>query len=245
MSIFNKLNKSTAADSKPFVSAIVVAAGNSTRMGGVNKQFLLIDGVPVLIRSLLALSSSELVDEIVIAARQEDIPRMYSMVKDYGVVKVKEIVSGGETRQKSVSNAVSACSEQCGCFAIHDGARPLVTVKEIDSTILRAFECGAASTAVRVKDTIKLADENGVILSTPDRAFLWAVQTPQVFEKELYLAALKNVQDSESFTDDCRLIEEYGHKVQLVEGSYDNIKITTPGDAALAEAIVLRRKNDD
>lgn len=245
MSLFDKLNKNAVAETKPFVSAVVVAAGNSTRMGGVNKQFLLIDGVPVLIRSLLALAGSSLVDEIVVSAREEDIPRMYSMIRDFEVPKVTQIVCGGETRQQSVCNAVRACSEECDFLAIHDGARPLVGADEIDRVIRTAFDCDAASVAVRVKDTIKLADENGIIVSTPERAFLWAVQTPQVFSRQLYLSALESVPDSGGFTDDCRLIEEYGHRVQLVEGSYDNIKITTPGDIALAEAIITRRQNDD
>lgn len=245
MSIFNKVNKSSAESDRPFVTAIVVAAGNSTRMGGVNKQFLLIDGVPVLIRSLLAFSKSPIIDEIVVAAREEDISRMYAMIKDYGVEKVKEIVRGGETRQQSVFNAIGVCSAESEYFAIHDGARPLVTEEEIYATVTAAFKNKAASTAVRVKDTIKLADDNGIIVSTPDRAKLWAVQTPQVFEKELYLSAAESVSGSESFTDDCKLIEEYGRNVVLVEGSYDNIKITTQGDIALAEAIIVRRKSDD
>ncbi len=241
MSVFSKPNNTSVGASKPFVTAVVVAAGSSTRMGGVNKQFLLIDGVPVLIRSLLALSECELVDEIVVSAREEDIPRMYSMLREYQVLKVKEIVRGGDTRQQSVFNAIKVSSPFSEYFAIHDGARPLVTGREIESTILAAFEGGAAATAVKVKDTIKIADENGLIVSTPDRSRLWAVQTPQVFERRLYLSAVDEVKGSESFTDDCKLIEEYGAAVKLVEGSYDNIKITTPGDIALAEAIIRRR----
>lgn len=244
MSIFNKQNNTPAEARKPFVTAVVVAAGNSTRMGGVNKQFLLIDGVPVLIRSLLVLSESEYINEIVISAREEDIPRMYSMLRDWQVLKVKEIVKGGETRQQSVFNAIRVSSPFSEYFAIHDGARPLVSKEEIENTVKAAFECKAAATAVRVKDTIKIADENGNIVSTPDRSRLWAVQTPQVFERRLYLSAIDFVKNSESFTDDCKLIEEYGETVRLVEGSYDNIKITTPGDIALAEAIIGRRTDD-
>lgn len=244
MSIFNKANNTPAEARKPFVTAVVVAAGNSTRMGGVNKQFLLIDGVPVLIRSLLALSESEYINEIVISAREEDIPRMYSMLRDWQVLKVKEIVKGGETRQQSVFNAIRVSSPFSEYFAIHDGARPLVSKDEIENTVKAAFECKAAATAVRVKDTIKIADENGNIVSTPDRSRLWAVQTPQVFERRLYLSAIDFVKNSDGFTDDCKLIEEYGAAVRLVEGSYDNIKITTPGDISLAEAIIGRRTDD-
>ena len=241
MSIFKKENNSPAAADRPFVTAVIVAAGNSTRMGGVNKQFLLIDGVPVLIRSLLAFAECDFINEIVISAREEDIPKMYSMIREYRVLKVKEIVKGGETRQQSVFNAIRVSSPFSEYFAIHDGARPLVSEKEIADTVLTAFETKAAATAVKVKDTVKIADENGVIISTPDRSKLWAVQTPQVFERRLYLSAIDAVRDSENFTDDCKLIEEYGAQVRLVEGSYDNIKITTPGDITLAEAIIRRR----
>lgn len=241
MSIFKKENNSPAASDRPFVTAVIVAAGNSTRMGGVNKQFLLIDGVPVLIRSLLAFAECDYINEIVISAREEDIPKMYSMIREYRVLKVKEIVKGGETRQQSVFNAIRVSSPFSEYFAIHDGARPLVSEKEIADTVLTAFETKAAATAVKVKDTVKIADENGVIISTPDRSKLWAVQTPQVFERRLYLSAIDAVKDSENFTDDCKLIEEYGAQVRLVEGSYDNIKITTPGDITLAEAIIRRR----
>ena len=241
MSIFKKENNSPAAAERPFVTAVIVAAGNSTRMGGVNKQFLLIDGVPVLIRSLRAFAECDFINEIVISAREEDIPKMYSMIREYRVLKVKEIVKGGETRQQSVFNAIRVSSPFSEYFAIHDGARPLVSEKEIADTVLTAFETKAAATAGKVKDTVKIADENGVIISTPDRSKLWAVQTPQVFERRLYLSAIDAVKDSENFTDDCKLIEEYGAQVRLVEGSYDNIKITTPGDITLAEAIIRRR----
>ncbi len=241
MSLFKTENISAA---RPYVTAVIVAAGNSTRMGGVNKQFLLIDGVPVLIRTLLAFEECENVNEIIIAAREEDIPRMFAMLKDYNVLKVKDIVTGGRTRQQSVFNAIRRSSPLSEYFAIHDGARPLVTAEIINKTLEAAFETQAAATGVRVKDTIKILNTDNVIEATPDRASLWAVHTPQVFNRNLYLAAVDNVINSESFTDDCRLIEEYGHPVTMVEGSYDNIKITTPEDIVIAEAIINRREND-
>ncbi|MBR0541784.1 MAG: 2-C-methyl-D-erythritol 4-phosphate cytidylyltransferase [Clostridia bacterium] len=241
MSLFKTENRSAA---KPYVTAVIVAAGNSTRMGGVNKQFLLIDGVPVLIRTLRAFEECENVNEIIIAAREEDIPRMFAMLKDYNVLKVKDIVTGGRTRQQSVFNAIRRSSPLSEYFAIHDGARPLVTAEIINKTLETAFETQAAATGVRVKDTIKIVNTDNVIEATPDRASLWAVHTPQVFNRNLYLTAVDNVINSESFTDDCMLIEEYGHPVTMVEGSYDNIKITTPEDIVIAEAIINRREND-
>ena len=230
------------AKAKPFVTAVIVAAGNSTRMGGVNKQFLLIDGVPVLIRTLLAFSQSDMIDEIIVAAREEDIPKMFTMIKEYKVLKVTDIVKGGKTRQESVFNAIRRSSPLSEYFAIHDGARPLVTEKIIEDTVCEAFSTGAAATGVRVKDTVKVVNENGFITATPDRNYLWAVHTPQVFERRLYLSAIDNVLNSEMFTDDCKLLEEYGAEVKMVEGSYENIKITTPEDTDIAQAILYRRE---
>lgn len=230
------------AKAKPFVTAVIVAAGNSTRMGGVNKQFLLIDGVPVLIRTLLAFSQSDMIDEIIVAAREEDIPKMFVMIKEYKVLKVTDIVKGGKTRQESVFNAIRRSSPLSEYFAIHDGARPLVTEEIIEDTVREAFLTGAAATGVRVKDTVKVVNENGFITATPDRNYLWAVHTPQVFERRLYLSAIDNVLNSEMFTDDCKLLEEYGAEVKMVEGSYENIKITTPEDTDIAQAILYRRE---
>lgn len=227
---------------KPFVTAVIVAAGNSTRMGGVNKQFLLIDGVPVLIRTLLVFSQSDIIDEIIVAAREEDIPKMFAMIKEYKVLKVTDIVKGGKTRQESVFNAIRRSSPLSEYFAIHDGARPLVTEEIIENTVREAFLTGAAATGVRVKDTVKVVNENGFITATPDRNYLWAVHTPQVFERRLYLSAIDNVLNSEMFTDDCKLLEEYGAEVKMVEGSYENIKITTPEDTDIAQAILYRRE---
>mgnify|MGYP002762305248 FL=1 len=230
------------AKAKPFVTAVIVAAGNSTRMGGVNKQFLLIDGVPVLIRTLLAFSQSDMIDEIIVAAREEDIPKMFAMIKEYKVLKVTDIVKGGKTRQESVFNAIRRSSPLSEYFAIHDGARPLVTEEIIENTVREAFLTGAAATGVRVKDTVKVVNESGFITATPDRNYLWAVHTPQVFERRLYLSAIDNVLNSEMFTDDCKLLEEYGAEVKMVEGSYENIKITTPEDTDIAQAILYRRE---
>lgn len=230
------------AKAKPFVTAVIVAAGNSTRMGGVNKQFLLIDGVPVLIRTLLVFSQSDMIDEIIVAAREEDIPKMFAMIKEYKVLKVTDIVKGGKTRQESVFNAIRRSSPLSEYFAIHDGARPLVTEKIIEDTVCEAFSTGAAATGVRVKDTVKVVNESGFITATPDRNYLWAVHTPQVFERRLYLSAIDNVLNSEMFTDDCKLLEEYGAEVKMVEGSYENIKITTPEDTDIAQAILYRRE---
>ncbi|MEG0546097.1 MAG: 2-C-methyl-D-erythritol 4-phosphate cytidylyltransferase [Oscillospiraceae bacterium] len=240
MSLFKK-NKELPIAKNPFVTAIIVAAGNATRMNGINKQFLFIDGVPVLIRTLKAFEECEYISEIVIATKSEDIPNVHSMIKDYQISKVSDIVTGGKTRAESVCAAIKRCSPFSEYFAIHDGARPLVTNKIISDVVLKAFETKAAATGTKVKDTIKVVDDNNIIVSTPNRNNLWAVATPQVFERTLYLSALDAVANSFEFTDDCKLIEEYGADVSMVEGSYQNLKITTPEDSLFAEAIIFSR----
>lgn len=245
MRLFHMKKENTelsAMPAHPFVTAVIVAAGNSTRMGGVNKQKLRIDGVPVLIRTLRTFSESPWVDEIVVAAREQDIPELFSLVKSYEIPKVTDIVKGGATRQESVFAAIRCCSPVSEFFAIHDGARPLVTQEIIETTVQKAFQENAAATGVRVKDTIKVVAENGEIVETPDRSVLWAVHTPQVFSRPLYLNAAATVPNSSAFTDDCKLMEAAGIPVFMVEGSYENIKITTPEDIALAEGILAGRK---
>lgn len=241
MSLFKKKNISAA---HPFCSAVVVAAGNSTRMNGINKQTLLVDGVPVLIMTLKALERCDAVDEIVIAAREQDIPDFYSLIKEYEITKVKTITVGGDTRQKSVKNAVEKVSCESEYLIIHDGARPFVTEDIILNTLSAAEQFGSAAAGVPSKDTVKVVNDRGEIISTPDRSTLRLVQTPQIFKKELYLKALNCVRGAEQFTDDCKLIEAYGGTVVITEGSYDNIKITTPEDIILAQAIIEKRKEN-
>lgn len=230
---------------KPFVSAVIVSAGSSSRMGGINKQFLDLNGLPVIARSISAFQKNSLIDEIVIVTRECDIEKLSRLVRQNSYAKVSHIVVGGLTRQESVLNGINACCADCDFVAVHDGARPLVTQEVISNTVKDAFRYFAAAAAVRVKDTVKTVDADGFITSTPDRAFMRFVQTPQVFEKELYLNAVNSVEDSHGFTDDCMLIEAFGKKVFLTEGDYENIKITTPEDIFFAKGFLDRRKNDD
>ena len=226
---------------RPFCSAILAAGGSSSRMGGENKLFVSVGGIPVLARSVLALAGSPLVDEIVIAVREEDLLAAADLCKAYGLEKPLKIVVGGATRLESVMAALLECSDQAQLVAVHDGARPLVTREIIDRTIEKAQEAYAAAPAVPVKDTIKVA-ENGIVLETPDRSKLFSVQTPQVFDRSLLSAALQAAKDAgTTVTDDCSAVERLGKEVYLTEGSYENIKITTPEDLALAEAILERR----
>ena len=228
-----------------FVSAIIVAAEQSRRMGGdTSKQFILIDGVPVIVRTLKAFEIAERIREVVIAARQEDIPQMYALIQDYEITKVKQIITGGETRQESVFRAIAQVDENADFLAIHDGARPLIRPQEIDLAVSAAVEHGAAALGVPVKDTVKQVDADGKIVDTPERSTLWAVQTPQVFSRALYLRAAEQAGEAAAqLTDDCQLIERTGAPVYLVRGAYANLKITTPEDVFAAEGI-LRATED-
>ncbi len=228
-----------------FVSAVIVSAGNSSRMGGINKQFLEINNIPVIVHTIKAFDTSDLIDEIVIVTRECDIDNVKNIILKYGFKKVSDVVKGGETRQLSVYNGVVATSENAEFVAIHDGARPLVTEEVICGTLYKAFECGAAATGVKVKDTVKQVNDNDDIVATPDRAYLRFIQTPQIFNKSLYLDAVNTVENSKDFTDDCRLIEAYGKTVKFVDGDYENIKITTLEDVELALNYLNKRRESN
>jgi 2-C-methyl-D-erythritol 4-phosphate cytidylyltransferase len=218
-----------------FVSAVVAAAGSSSRFGE-DKQFLLLDGVPTLARSIEKLQNSDCIDEIIVCTKKENLNRVNALVKQYNFTKVICVCEGGNTRAKSVKNAVAHCSDKTDIVAIHDGARPFVSFDTIRRTVEAAAESGAAACAVSVKDTVKVVDENGIVISTPKRDTLRAVQTPQAFNFEIYKNALENA--PEGVTDDCMIVESAGQKVNLVEGEYTNIKITTPEDIMSAQAIL-------
>lgn len=230
-------------EAHPFCSAIVAAAGSSRRMGEVNKLMApLLDGVPVLAWTLRALNEAELVDEIVVAVREEDLLPTGDLCKIYGISKPVKIVRGGDTRLDSVLAASLECREDAAFLAVHDGARPLVSPALIDRTIALARRTNAAAPAVPVKDTVKLV-RDGVVVSTPPREDLRAVQTPQVFEASLLRAALQAARDAGgAVTDDCAAVERLGKEVHLAEGDYENIKITTPEDLLLAAEILRRRE---
>lgn len=228
------------------VSVVVVAAGRSTRMGGIgSKPYITIGDRPVLGHSLLVFEVSPLVSEIVVVTEQTEIARCRSeVVERYGFKKVKNIVAGGSVRQESVWQGLLKISPESGFVAVHDGARPLLTVGLLEEVVRCAIQFGSAVTAVPVKDTIKTADADGFVLDTPDRQRLWAMQTPQVFRYDLLMDAYRRA-FSEGIvgTDDAMLMEHSGHPVKLCMGSYENIKVTTPEDLDLAE-LVLRRRSE-
>lgn len=218
--------------------AIVLGAGSGTRMK-IDKSKLLLEiaGKTVIERSVEAFLNIDGIDRVIVTARDFDIEQFSKLINDERV----SFVVGGSTRQESVKNAVMSVDE-ADLVIIHDGARPLILKEDIEKTIESAKQFGASAVGVPVKDTIKVIDDNSVVISTPDRSKLFAVQTPQIFSFELYKNALKKAeQDNMDFTDDCQLIEYIGGKVKMVQGSYDNIKITTPDDIALAENILRNR----
>ena len=221
-------------------TAIVPAAGRSVRMGE-DKLLLPLGEVPVILRTLRTLESSRYITEIIVAVREEQIVPLGQLCKDAALTKVRKIVIGGETRSASVLAGLREADPASELIAVHDGDRPLVTVEIINAAIEKAAERGAAAPAVPVKDTIKRVSD-GKVTETLNRSTLYAVQTPQVFEHGLILGALEKALTEEAdITDDCSAVERIGMPVCLTEGSYDNIKLTTPEDLAVAEAILERR----
>ena len=212
-------------------------------MGGINKLLQPLDGIPVLIRTLQALQAAQRVDEIIVATRECDLVEIADLCHTYGISKCKKVIRGGESRAHSVMLAALEASEGTELLAVQDGARPLVTPALIDAVIHAAERCGAAAPAVAVKDTIKEADSSGIVVRTLERSALRAVQTPQVFSADLLKGALQSALEQQiPITDDCSAVERLGKEVLLIEGEESNLKITTPGDLILAEAILQARE---
>ncbi|MCC8068403.1 MAG: 2-C-methyl-D-erythritol 4-phosphate cytidylyltransferase [Ruminococcus sp.] len=219
-------------------SAIIVCAGNSTRMGGVNKQFLPLGNSNVIGLSMSKFQRCSSVEEIIVVSKEEDVPTIKSIAKKLNISKLKEVVVGGNTRQESVFNGFRLTSESVELVTIHDGARPLVLVDDIERCIQDARIHGGATLAVPVKDTIKIVSK-GYISQTPNRQFLYAIQTPQSFYRHLYHIAIKNALEKNlNCTDDCQLMENIGYNPFITVGHYSNIKITTPDDIIIAETIL-------
>ena len=219
------------------MGVVVVAAGGSLRMGDTDKMLAQIGGSPLLAWAVRPFQQSRLVDQIVVVVSGENRQQCQTVITGREWSKVSDFCLGGKRRQDSVAAGL-AHLERCDWVIVHDGARPLVTVDLIERGLEAAEETGAAVAAVPVTDTIKVAGEDGTVLQTPPRQNLWAVQTPQVFRIGIITEAYQRA--NSTVTDDASLVERLGYKVKLYLGSYDNIKVTTPDDLALAE--VLWRK---
>lgn len=218
-------------------SVVVLAAGSSSRMGQ-DKIMLDVGGLPVIVHTLKAFEPLAEVDEVIVVTREDLVPEIAGLCKVFDLQKVKKVVRGGSTRVESARIGTLEANYDAPLIAIHDAARPFVTEDVIRSAILKAAETGAAAPAVPVKDTIKVAHD-GVVEYTPERAALFAVQTPQVFDASLIRAALqKALDDGAEVTDDCSAVERLGMKISLTAGDERNFKLTTPADIALAEAML-------
>ena len=213
--------------------AVVVAAGNASR---IDKVMAELNGEPMIARTVRQFQNCDAISEIVIVTREDLILPISGLCKN--MPKVKAVVAGGKSRQESVHMGLNALSDKVKLAAVHDGARPLITWQVIDRVVRAANTYGAAAPAIPVKDTIKVV-EGRVVKYTPDRATLFAVQTPQVFDFDLLRGALKKAeQDGAQVTDDCSAVEMMGMTVKIVEGDERNIKVTTPMDLKIAEMLL-------
>lgn len=235
------LRKKLKLDKLPWCTAVIVAAGSAVRMGGIDKIMAQLDGEPVICHSIRAFQTCNAIREVVVVTREDLVPVIEKICREQQFTKVTAVVPGGSDRVASTVNGLRAVSKKCRLAAIHDGARPLISHPVIENTVRKAAMTGAAAPAVPVKDTIKEAS-GSMVIGTPDRSRLFAVQTPQVFDYDLLCGALERVQkDGLTVTDDCSAVEQMGMSVHLTEGSEDNMKITTPMDLTIAEILMKRR----
>lgn len=221
-------------------SAIIVAGGVGNRMNSdIPKQFLEVLGKPIIAYTINAISICKDIDEIVLVTLPDYIVFCKDIVDEFQFNKVSRIVCGGTTRQESVHNGLRELSDDTDVVVIHDGARPLVDPDIISESVHSTLKFGCAAVGVKMKDTIKVVDSDGYIVSTADREKLWQVQTPQTFKKDVILSLYEYASNSnEQFTDDCMLAEAAGYKVKMIEGSYENIKITTPQDIFIMKGLL-------
>ena len=232
MGFFRKRKK----EAGPSCSVVVVAAGSSSRMG-FDKVLADVGGLPVIVRCLKSFEKAPSVSEVVVVTRTDLVPEVARLCQDFGLSKVVKVIRGGEDRTQSARLGTLECASKAKFIAIHDGARPFVTVQVIEDAVAQAAVNGAAAPAVPVKDTIKAAHD-GLVERTLDRTELYAVQTPQVFDGDLIRAALqKAVDDGVSLTDDCAAVERLGMRVALTPGDERNIKLTTPADLLIGEIL--------
>lgn len=224
-----------------YISVVIVAAGMGKRMkSNINKQYLLLKNNPILSYTIDKFENNNYIDEIIVVTREEEIDYCKTnIIEKYEFKKVKNVIAGGKERQDSVYNGLINVSSNCNIVLIHDGARPFIKNNEINNIIEKTLISDACVIGVKVKDTIKIVDNENNIIDTPNRDNLWAVHTPQSFSYELILKAHEKCKKEGMIaTDDSMLVEKLGVKVKMIEGSYDNIKITTPEDLDIAESIL-------
>ena len=229
------MNKDTAA--------LLVCAGNATRMGGIHKILHPLGNTTVLHLALQSICACASIACAVVICREQDIAAFRQSIAEIepALPVPVTVTAGGATRQQSVRNGFAVIPADIALVAIHDGARPLILPADAERVIAAARETGAASLGVPVKDTVKVVRE-GIICDTPPRAELYLTQTPQVFRRTLYAEAMQlAAEQGKDYTDDCQLVEALGNAVTMVTGDYSNLKLTTPEDFAIAEALLSRR----
>ncbi len=234
------------SEKKYYTSAVILAAGSSTRMGGVKKQFITINGLSVVARTVIEFEKSPLIDEIVLVCRSDEVSEYDGFTEKHGIKKPFKIIEGGNTRQESARFGSDAVNEKSKFIAIHDAARCLITQEMIYKVCHAAYLHGGAVLAIKAVDTVKIADKSAFIESTPERKFTWQAQTPQVFKTNAFRAAAYVARDEKlEGTDDASLLEHIKIPVKLVEGSRENIKITEPCDIYFAEAVLRSRAEEN
>lgn len=223
-----------------YCGAVIVAAGTASRMGGIDKVMAKLKGEPMIVHTVRAFQECDAIREIVIVTRSDLLQEIMSLCRQFE--KVRAVVAGGSDRPASVRNGLNALSPHVKLAAIQDGARPLVTWQLIDRVVRAANTYGAAAPGIPVKDTVKIV-QGGIVAETPDRSRLQAIQTPQVFQFDLLRGALKKAwEDGAEITDDCSAVERLGMSVKIVEGDERNMKVTTPIDLKIAEALMEEMK---
>lgn len=239
-----KIEYQQCAEKKSGIPVIIAAAGSSSRMGGENKQFINICGIPVLARTMLAFERCDVISKIIIAAKNEDIKEIQLLAEKYMITKLCDIVEGGNNRAESIANCFKMLDGSVKKVLIHDGARPLVPDSVIKSVVSELKVSKAVTCAVPVNDTVKKVDRDGIVTETPDRSSLVAVQTPQGVWVNEYKEILSTQSDLSKFTDDMSVMEAGGYCVKTVPGSFFNFKITTPVDVFTAEGCIQREENE-
>lgn len=238
MNILNLLKKNKKIGN---CSAVILCAGSSVRMGA-DKALLELNGKPVIIHTLVPFEHSDVIKEIIVVTKQDSIQDVSELCNRYGITKVKAVIGGGACRTESALAGVTACDPSASLIAIHDGARPFVTEKIIETVVTAAAEYMAAVPAVSSIDTVKYVDDKGIVIACPDRSHVVSVQTPQVFDADIIKGALSYaVSHNKQLTDDSAAVELMGIKVHTVDGDVCNIKLTVPDDLVKAEAILKSR----
>ena len=229
---------------KLYVSAVILAGGSGSRMNAaVTKQWMEIEDIPVFARTLIQFQACPKIKEIILCIKADERPLYEGIKEKYGITKLKAVVNGGDTRAQSALNGFKRVSDKCTHVAIHDAARCLITPEMIDEVIKGAVKYGSATAACRATDTVKMANDNELIMSTPERKTVWQAQTPQIFETEIYRASAYLALDKGlTVTDDCSMVESAGFKIKLIDCGKENLKITEQVDLYFAEAVLKMRR---